>query len=77
MTTQSTGTFTLSLTVTDSGGLQGSTSQVVTVQAAPPPGSGGGAGGLDGRWLFGLALAVVALRASATTPKRREAAPPA
>jgi serine protease len=74
LTTNATGTFTLSLTVTDSGGLQASTSQVVTVAVAPPP-SSGGAGGVDGRWLIGLALAVVTLRASAAVTKRKAATP--
>jgi serine protease len=64
------GTFSVSLTVTDSAGAQSTVSTSVTVAAAPVPpppaasggDSGGGGGALGAGWLLLLAAAVGALR---------------
>ena len=64
--TSAAGTFTVQLTVTDSGNAQDNKVASVTVNAAPAPvaggGSSGGGGVLSGAWIAWLALAVVALR---------------
>jgi len=65
------GTVVVSLTITDSAGSQSSASTTLTVSAAStsststsslPSGNSSGGGGLDGRWLIGLLLGVMAMR---------------
>ncbi len=73
------GTFSVSLTTTDSAGVASTTSSAVTVAAAPvaPPssasGGGGGGGGAIGiGWLLMLLTAVLALAVEPSLQKRRE-----
>jgi serine protease len=69
------GTFTVSLTTTDSAGVVMTTTSTVTVAAAPitPPSSGGGGGALTPYALLFLLAAVLALAVESRLRKRRQA----
>lgn len=60
LATSGAGAVTIRLTITDSAGLQASTSRSLTISAAPS--SGGGGGALAPWWSLGLLLAAAALR---------------
>lgn len=77
LTPSAAGSFTVSVTVTDSLGRTSLASQTVSVAAvpAPPPvatggSSGGGGGATSWPWLAGLALAVVALFRASRAPRK-------
>ena len=67
--TQAAGTVTVTLTITDTAGRQGTRSVALTVTPAPvAPQSSGGGGALGVGWLLGLIAALIALRV--VTPRR-------
>jgi len=75
--TSAAGSVTVTLTITDSTGLQASSSQVITIAASPTGGgttSGGskssGGGALTPLWAAGLLLALAALTALSRRPRR-------
>jgi serine protease len=68
------GTVVVSLTVTDSAGLQGSSSVTLSVSTPPavppePPPSSGGGGAMELGWLLGWLASVIGVRV--VTPRRR------
>ena len=70
-TPATTGTFVVSLTVTDSAGVQSTvSSSVVVVAPGTSEGGGGGGGALGGGWLLILGMAVLALRTTASQRQR-------
>lgn len=69
--TSGAGSFTLQLTVTDSGGSQDVRTTTVSVAAAGAVTASSGGGAASGAWLLGLSLAVLVLFVG--TPRRRSA----
>jgi len=62
LATTAAGAVTVRLTITDSTGLQASTTRTLTISAASSGGGGGGGGALSLWWGLGLLLAAAALR---------------